>query len=139
MSLLLLRYQGECLRELCGRPRFHVDGRAPVGVNSGSSLKWQWRPLIISSLFFKASVMCLRHSAGSMPPGGAIPIRRAVGFNGKVSVTVLTMGIPFANANNRLNVFSCIDTVYDRNDFFSAISDNANSRFCAKDIESALS
>src|SRR3990172_9793141 len=29
-----------------------------------------------------------------MPPGGAIPIRRAVGFNGKVSATVLTMGIP---------------------------------------------
>ena len=43
---------------------------------------------------FKASVMCLRHSAGSMPPGGAIPIRSAVGFNGKVSATVLTMGIP---------------------------------------------
>jgi hypothetical protein len=59
---------------------------------SGSSLRNACSPLTISSRACNATTISARYAGGSAPPGGAIPIKSAVGSKRKLSRTVATIG-----------------------------------------------
>src|SRR5688572_12849815 len=75
------------------RSRMATPRDAASAASSGTSAMKVCRPLQISSPCSMARATSRIHSAGSLPPAGAMPISRAFGFSARPSSSVATTGM----------------------------------------------